>query len=166
MSAQALTEPGDNAPAWKIGTLLKGALDSLVPAFWRLVYIDSPATDRDDDSAPSSRMIGLFEEFGNIWPLHAVPNGIFADRGPARSIAALQALCEELKLTKAAPPAQVRRALSTVLLSTLETIRFTTEWSRVVRACGHRFRCYESSAKALCEEPRMHCFSIWISNCT
>ena len=47
MSAQALTEPGDNAPAWKIGTLLKGALDSLVPAFWRLVYIDSPATDRD-----------------------------------------------------------------------------------------------------------------------
>lgn len=57
MSAQALTEPGDNAPAWKIGTLLKGALDSLVPAFWRLVYIDSPATDRDDDSAPSSRMI-------------------------------------------------------------------------------------------------------------
>ena len=47
---------------------------------------------------------GLWEDFGNIWPFHAVPNAVFSDRGPARSNDALKALCKELGLEKAASP--------------------------------------------------------------
>lgn len=48
--------------------------------------------------------LGLLGEVGNIFNLHAVPNAIFSDRGPARSNSAIDTLCRELKLEKAAPP--------------------------------------------------------------
>ena len=48
--------------------------------------------------------LGLLGEVGNIFNMHAVPSAIFSDRGPARSNSALDTLCRELKLEKAAPP--------------------------------------------------------------
>jgi len=48
--------------------------------------------------------LGLLDEVGNIFNVYAVPNAIFSDRGPARSNSAIDTLCRELKLEKAAPP--------------------------------------------------------------
>ena len=44
------------------------------------------------------------EKYGKILDVYGVPNGVFSDRGPARSDNALSALCDELKLEKALPP--------------------------------------------------------------
>jgi len=49
--------------------------------------------------------LGMQIKDERVWDVYAVPNGIFSDRGPGRSDMALNALCKELKLEKAHPPA-------------------------------------------------------------
>jgi hypothetical protein len=48
--------------------------------------------------------LGVTQEFGKIWRVHAVPNGIFSDRGAARHNDALKILSGELNLEKSLPP--------------------------------------------------------------
>lgn len=48
--------------------------------------------------------LGVTQEFGKIWEVHAVPNGIFSDRGAARNNDALKILSGELNLEKSMPP--------------------------------------------------------------
>ena len=49
--------------------------------------------------------LGMQIQGPRVWDVYGVPNGIFSDRGPGRSNMALEALCKELKLEKAHPPA-------------------------------------------------------------
>lgn len=48
--------------------------------------------------------LGFVNEDADIWPISAVPNAVFSDRGPARSNDALAALVKQLKLEKATAP--------------------------------------------------------------
>jgi hypothetical protein len=48
--------------------------------------------------------LGVTVEFGKIWQIHALPNGIFSDRGAARHNDALKILSGELNLEKSLPP--------------------------------------------------------------